>query len=76
MVARLEARGLEMLPSLLVGEPAELCLDHLLVLLTVVPPSELVGDLPWGLAQGPTLGHVGAPVLVLSLVPTFGGAVV
>ena len=75
-MARLEARGLAMLPSLLVGEPSELCLDHLLLFLMVVPPSELVGDLPWGMAQGPPFDLFRATVLVLSLVPPFGGAVV
>ena len=68
-VARLEACGAALFPSLLVGSPSDLWSDPLLVFLVVVPPLGLWGGLSWALAHGPPSDLAVAPDLVLDLVP-------
>ena len=58
-----------LLTTLLVGEPSDLRSDPLVVLLAVVPTSELEGHPPWVLDQGPPLDLYASPSLLLALVP-------
>ena len=66
-MARLEVRWTLLLPYLLVGAPLKLQLDPLLMLMEVVPPSDLVGDLPWALAWGPPFDLATAPAVAPAL---------
>ena len=56
-----------LLPSMLVVLPSELWPAPLLILLEVVPPSELQRDLPWALSWGPPLDLDAYPALALAL---------